>query len=119
MRGISCPGNQLNHSFSVISCVWVRWCAPPPEKTSLTVNPFGDFTHSSFRTTLSSNNRFSIPLLTALVPDGIKPGTIFLVEFDPESQWLAVATSIAASYLRAGGRVGYMLSQIALKLRCK
>jgi len=50
----------------------------------------------------------SIPLLTELVPDGIKPGTIFLVEFDPESQWLAVAATITASYLRAGGCVGYV-----------
>jgi len=64
--------------------------------------------HSSLRTTLSSDNRFSIPFLTALVPDGIKPGTIILVEFDPESQWLAVATTIVAGCLRAGGRVGYM-----------
>ncbi len=32
---------------------------------------------------------------------------MFLVEFDPESQWLAVAATIAAGYLRAGGRVVY------------
>jgi len=63
---------------------------------------------SSLRTILPSDNPVSIPLLTALVPDGIKPGTIFLVEFDPESQWLAVAATIAAGYLRAGERVGYV-----------
>ena len=57
---------------------------------------------------MTSASPVSIPILTALVPDGIKPGTIFLVEFDPESQWLAVAATIAAGYLRAGGRVGYM-----------
>jgi KaiC/GvpD/RAD55 family RecA-like ATPase len=42
-----------------------------------------------------------------LIPDGVKPGTIFLVEFDPESQWLAVAATITAGYLRGGGRVSY------------
>ena len=57
---------------------------------------------------MRSDNPVSIPLLTSLIPDGVKPGTLFLVEFDPESQWLAVAATIAAGYLRAGGRVGYM-----------
>lgn len=33
---------------------------------------------------------------------------IFAVEFDPDSQWLAVATTIAAKYLQAGGRVAYI-----------
>ena len=56
---------------------------------------------------MSSNNLVSIPLLTQLIPDGVKPGTIFLVEFDPESQWLAVAVTITAGYLLAGGRVSY------------
>ncbi len=56
---------------------------------------------------MPSDNPVSIPILTELVPDGIKPGTLFLVEFDPESQWLAVAATITAGYLRAGGRVGY------------
>jgi KaiC/GvpD/RAD55 family RecA-like ATPase len=56
---------------------------------------------------LPSDSPVSIPLLTELIPDGVKPGTIFLVEFDPESQWLAVAVTITAGYLRAGGRVSY------------
>jgi len=56
---------------------------------------------------LPSDNPVSIPLLTQLIPDGVKPGTIFLVEFDPESQWLAVAVTITAGYLLAGGRVAY------------
>ena len=63
-----------------------------------------------FRTTLSSGNPVSIPILTGLIPDGVKPGTLFLVELDPESQWLAVATTITANYLRAGGRVSYTAS---------
>lgn len=64
-------------------------------------------TASCFRTTLPSDDPLSIPILAALVPDGIRPGTLFLVEFDPESQWLAVAATITAGYLRAGGRVSY------------
>ena len=61
-----------------------------------------------FRATLSSDNPTSIPILTQLIPDGVKPGTLFVVEFDPESQWLAVAATITAGYLRAGGRVAYV-----------
>jgi len=57
---------------------------------------------------LSSDSRFTIPLLDKLIPDGIEAGTIFNVEFAPDSQWLAVATTIAAKYLQAGGRVGYV-----------
>jgi len=57
---------------------------------------------------LSSGDRVSIPLLSQLIPDGIKPGTMLLVEFDPNSQWLAVATTIAAKYVGANGRVNYL-----------
>jgi KaiC/GvpD/RAD55 family RecA-like ATPase len=60
------------------------------------------------RPILPPDNPVSIPILTELIPDGVKPGTIFLVEFDPESQWLAVAATITAGYLRAGGRVSYV-----------
>lgn len=56
---------------------------------------------------MPSDNPVSVPILTQLVPNGIKPGTLFLVEFDPESQWLAVAATVTAGYLHAGGRVGY------------
>ncbi len=62
------------------------------------------------RTALPNDTPVSIPMLTQLVPDGVKPGTMFLVEFDPESQWLAVAATITAGYLRAGGRVDYAAS---------
>jgi len=61
-----------------------------------------------FRTTLPSGNRVSIPILTGLIPDGVKPETVFLVEFDPESQWLAVATTMTAGYLREGGHASYL-----------
>jgi len=56
---------------------------------------------------LSSDTPVSIPILTRLIPDGVKPGRQLLVEFDPASQWLAVAATIAAGYLRNGGRVSY------------
>jgi len=46
--------------------------------------------------------------MAQLIPDGVKPGTIFTVEFDPDSQWLAVATTITAKYLQAGGRAAYV-----------
>ena len=57
---------------------------------------------------LSSERHFNVPLLSQLVPDGIEAGTFFTVEFDPDSQWLAVAATIAAKYLQAGGRVAYV-----------
>ena len=56
---------------------------------------------------MDSSERVSIPLLTQLIPGGIKPGTSFLVEYDPESQWLAVATTVAARFLQANGHVFY------------
>jgi len=58
--------------------------------------------------TLSSGDRVSIPLLTELVPQGIRPGTIFLVEFDPDSQWFSLATTMAARFLQANGQVAYL-----------
>jgi len=57
---------------------------------------------------LSSESRFTVPLLDKLIPDGIEAGTVFNVEYDPDSQWLAVATTIGARYLQAGGRVGFV-----------
>ena len=57
---------------------------------------------------MSSGERVGIPLLAQLIPDGVKPGTIFTVEFDPDSQWLAVTTTISAKYLQLGKRVTYV-----------
>lgn len=57
---------------------------------------------------LIPSDRVSVPLVKQLIPDGVKPGTIFVVEYDPESQWLAVATTIAAHFLLANGRVAYV-----------
>jgi len=66
-----------------------------------------EFNAPSPNVELSSDSRFAIPLLDQLVPDGLEPGTVFTAEFDPDSQWLAIATTIAARYLQAGGRVSY------------
>lgn len=56
---------------------------------------------------MSSAGRVSIPLVAQLIPGGVKPGSVFAVEFDPDSQWLAVAASITARSLTGGGRVLY------------
>ncbi len=60
------------------------------------------------RYNLPSAGRVDIPLLTQLIPGGIKPATIFGVEFDPESQWFAVAATIAAKTLLENRSVGYL-----------
>ena len=57
---------------------------------------------------MSSLERISVPVLAGLIPQGVKPGTIFQVEFDPDSQWFSIATTMAARYLQANGSVGYM-----------
>lgn len=49
-----------------------------------------------------------IPMLTKLIPDGIKSGTMFLVEFDSDSQWFAVAATIAARFLEEKRHVAYL-----------
>lgn len=59
------------------------------------------------RSMSSSVDRVNIPLLSQLIPGGIKPGVQFVVEFDPDSQWLSVATTIAARFIIGGGRVAY------------
>ena len=49
-----------------------------------------------------------IQLLANLVPDGVKPGTMLLVEFDPDSEWLSVATTITSQFFRKNRHVGYL-----------
>lgn len=58
--------------------------------------------------TLNSSERIRVPLLDKLIPGGITPPTIFVVEYDPKSQWLAVASTIAARSLLGNGHVGYV-----------
>lgn len=57
---------------------------------------------------MGSSERLNVPLLSRLIPDGIKPGTILVVEFDPESHWFAVAATIAAHYVQDGFKVAYV-----------
>lgn len=45
---------------------------------------------------------FKVPVLEPLIPNGVKTGTILLVEYDPESQWLSIATTITARYILNG-----------------
>jgi len=52
--------------------------------------------------------KVNIPLLAELVPAGVKPGTMFLVEFDPESQWLSIAATIAARLYQQDQFVCYL-----------
>lgn len=48
-----------------------------------------------------------IPLVEDLTSGSIPPGSNLLVEFDPSSQWYAASVTIAAGWLRTGGRVSY------------
>ncbi len=56
---------------------------------------------------MNSPEFVDVPLLGKLVPGGVRPGRVLLVEYDPESQWLAVATTITARLLESGGRIDY------------
>lgn len=56
---------------------------------------------------MNSPENFDVPLLGKLVPGGVRPGTVLLVEYDPESEWLAVATTVTARLLESGGRIEY------------
>jgi len=51
---------------------------------------------SLYRSGLATSGGISPPLLSQLIPSGIKPGSMLLVEFDPDSQWLPLATTLAA-----------------------
>jgi KaiC/GvpD/RAD55 family RecA-like ATPase len=57
---------------------------------------------------LASLGSVTVPLLAPLIPGGIRPGTMLLVEFDPESQWFSVATTIAARFYETKHHVGYL-----------
>ena len=56
---------------------------------------------------MSSPERFTIRLLAPLIPNGIEPGTMFAVEYDPASQWFAVAATVVVQYLQDVGRVTF------------
>ena len=48
-----------------------------------------------------------IPLIEDLTKSSVPPGSRLLVEYDPASEWLNASLSIAAGWLRSGGRVSY------------
>lgn len=48
-----------------------------------------------------------IPLIEELTAGAVPPGSNILVEFDPSSQWYNASLTIAAGWLRSGGRVWY------------
>jgi len=72
-----------------------------------TVNAFGWFVCISSDDVLQPSERVNVPLLNEMIPGGVATGTVFVVEFDPQSQWSAVAATIAARFLEAGGLVSY------------
>ena len=57
-----------------------------------------------------SSDRVNIPLLSQLIPGGVRPGTAFAVEFDPDSQWFAIASSIAARSIINGAHLLYAVA---------
>ena len=48
-----------------------------------------------------------IPLIEDLTTGPIPPGSNLLIEFDPASQWYNACLSIAAGWLRQGGKISY------------
>lgn len=50
-----------------------------------------------------------IPLIEDLTKEPVPPGSSLLVEFDAASHWYAALATIAAGWLRTGGRVNYFI----------
>jgi len=48
-----------------------------------------------------------IPIIEDLIEGSVPPGTNILVEYDPSSQWYNASITMAAGWLRTGGRVTY------------
>ena len=49
-----------------------------------------------------------IPIIEDLTKGQVPPGSNVLIEFDPASQWYNASTTIAAGWLRGGGKVSYL-----------
>ncbi len=54
-----------------------------------------------------------IPLVEDLIRAPIAPGTNFLVEFDPASQWYNASLTIAAGWLKTGGSVSFVAQSLS------
>ena len=50
-----------------------------------------------------------IPLIEDLTAGPVPPGSNLLVEFDPSSQWESASVTIAAGWLKSGGKVSYIV----------
>lgn len=57
---------------------------------------------------MTAQESIQIQLLADLIPDGVKPGTMLLVEFDPDSQWLSLATTMTSHFFRDNRHIGYL-----------
>ncbi len=45
-----------------------------------------------------------IPILDSLVPPGLSYGTIYLIEFEPQSLWYDTSLTICAQALKQGAK---------------
>lgn len=48
-----------------------------------------------------------IPLIEDLTAESVPPGSIIMVQYDPASQWYNASLTMAAGWLKTGGRVAY------------
>jgi hypothetical protein len=55
-----------------------------------------------------------IPLIDDLLNEPAPPGSIFLVEYDPASQWFAAFGTIIAGWIQGGGTAAYVATSSRL-----
>jgi len=48
-----------------------------------------------------------LPIIEDLIEGAVPPGSNILIEYDPASQWYNASITMAAGWLRTGGRVAY------------
>ncbi len=56
---------------------------------------------------LPDSDSLILPLLKAVVPNGIKYSTYIIIEFDPQSIWYDTSLTLAAQALRSGLKTDY------------
>ena len=59
---------------------------------------------------LEESENIEIPLIAHLIPNGIKRGSNIIVEYDPQSQWIAIATTIVAKWVQSKRQGIYVAS---------